>query len=331
MKILVTGALGFVGQVVVQTLLEAGYAVRAAVRPGKSLRQMPWQSPNLEVFEADLGTLAEDSPMLQGVDAVIHLVASKSSDFDTAYQDTVVTTQRLLATMKYSQVWRLIAISSFSVYDYSALPEGACLDETSPLAANPDQRDAYARTKLLQEEVVREFGSHPQAAVTILRPGMIYGPGALWNACQGTGAGPTWLLIGPSAHMPLTYVENCAAAMVATLQSEAAVGATVNIVDDDLPTRQAYTTALVRQGSWKPKVIPLPWGTFRGIVQAVWWSQQTLLGGRGKLPGLLIPARLDARLKPLTYTNTKAKQVLNWQPKYHWQDALTQCFAISSN
>ncbi|WP_198805175.1 NAD-dependent epimerase/dehydratase family protein [Leptolyngbya sp. BL0902] len=331
MKILVTGALGFVGQVVVQALLAAGYGVRAVVRPGKDRGSMPWQSPNLEVFEADLVTLAEDSPILQGVDAVIHLVASKSSDFDRAYQDTVVATQRLLAAMKHSQVWRLIAISSFSVYDYSALPDGARLDETTPLATNPALRDAYARTKLLQEEVVREFGAQPQAAVTILRPGMIYGPGALWNACQGTGAGPAWLLIGPSAQMPLTYVENCAAAMIAALQSTAAVGATLNIVDDDLPTRQAYTDALVRQGTWKPKVIPLPWGAFRGVAQAVWWGQQTLLRGRGKLPGLLIPARLEARLKPLTYTNGKAKQVLGWQPAYHWREAIERSFALSSN
>lgn len=232
--------------------------------------------------------------------------------------------------MERSQVWRLIAISSFSVYDYGAIAEGACLDETTPLESHPDLRDAYARTKLIQEEAFRQFGELPQAAVTILRPGMIYGPGALWNACQGTSAGPTWLLIGPSAQMPLTYVENCAEAIVAALKSETSVGEIVNIVDDELPTRHAYTDVLIRNGDWKPKVVPLPWKKFCQVAQALWSGQQALLGGRGKLPGLLIPARLDARLKPLTYSNFKAKQVLGWQPRYGWQEALERCFASST-
>ena len=330
MKVLVTGALGFVGQTVVQALIDAGYLVRILVRSGKKASQLPWQDDAIEVFEADLVTLPEDSSVINGVDAVIHLVASKSSDFTTAYQDTVVATQRLLAAMEKRQVWRLVAISSFSVYDYGMIAEGACLDETTPLESQPELRDVYARTKLLQEEVFRQFGNLPQAAVTILRPGMIYGSGALWNACQGTSAGPAWLLIGPSAQMPLTYIENCAEAIVSALKSEDSVGETVNIVDDNLPTRQAYTEALVRQGDWKPKVISLSWGMFRGVAQVVWAGQKKLLGGRGKLPGLLIPARLDARLKPLTYTNAKAKAVLGWHPRYSWQSALDRCFSLPS-
>lgn len=331
MKILVTGAIGFVGRFVVQTLIDAGYLVRVVVRPGKDLSKLPWQNnASIEVFEADLAKLSEDTLLLSDVDAVIHLVASKSSDFATAYQDTVVATQQLLSAMEKSQVWRLIAVSSFSVYDYGAIAAGDCLDETTPLEAQPELRDAYARTKLLQEELYHQFGRLPQAAVTILRPGMIYGPGTLWNACQGTGAGPAWIVIGPSAQMPLTYVENCAEAMVAALKSPDSVGSTVNIVDDDLPTRQAYTEALVQKGDWKPTVIPVSWRFFRQIAQIVWAGSQRLLGGRGKLPGLLIPARLDARLKPLIYTNAKAKQVLGWQPRYGWQEALERCFTSDS-
>lgn len=330
MKVLVTGALGFVGKSVVQFLLEAGYSVRILIRSGKHSRQLPWSEHNIEVFEEDLVTLSEDSPALKNVDAVIHLVASKSSDFATAYQDTVVATQHLLAAMKKCQVWKLVAISSFSVYDYGTIAEGACLNEMTPLESRPELRDAYARTKLLQEEAIRNFAELPQSAVTILRPGMIYGPGALWNACQGTSAGPVWLLIGPSAQMPLTYVENCAEAIVSALKSPTSAGEIVNIVDDALPSRQDYTNALIQQGDWKPKVLPIEWGSFRRAAQVVWAGQQTLLSGRGKLPGLLIPARLDARLKPLTYTNAKAKAVLSWQPRYGWQAALNRCFALSS-
>jgi 2-alkyl-3-oxoalkanoate reductase len=332
MKVLITGASGFLGQYVVPSLLASGHRVRVVVRPGRDFQSFSWSQHHeqLEVVEADLAACPFDYSILLDVDAVIHLAASKASDFEVAYRDTVVATQNLLEAMEKSQIWRLIALSSFSVYDYSDIKKGNCLDETLPLDTNPELRDAYAHTKLLQEQAICAFAVLPEAAVTILRPGMIYGKDSVWNACQGTGAGPTWLLIGPAAQMPLTYVENCAEAIVATLETGQAVGEVLNIVDDDLPTRKAYTAALIQLGDWSPTVIPIPWVIFRSVATLVWSGNQILLGGKLKLPGLLSPARLDARLKPLTYTNAKAKRVLGWQPRYSWQVSLERCFTSTS-
>lgn len=330
MRILVTGGFGFLGQVVVQTLITSNYIARVIVRPGKDIHQLPWQDPRVEIVEADLVDLPENSAIMQGVDGVIHLAASKSSDFETAYRNTISATKNLLSIMERSQVWRLIGISSFSVYDYDGISQGHCLNETISLDRRPELRDVYARTKIIQETLFHQFSNLPQSAVTILRPGMIYGPGYLWNTCQGVSVGPAWLLIGPSAQMPLTYVENCAEAIVASLTSEDSIGKTVNIVDDDLPTRQSYTEALIQGGTWQPKVIAISWDVVYCLAQIVWSTHQTLLKSRGHLPGLMMPARLNARLKPLTYSNAQAKAVLHWQPQYTWQEALARCFAASS-
>ncbi|MGF1568127.1 MAG: NAD-dependent epimerase/dehydratase family protein [Nodosilinea sp.] len=327
MHVLVTGASGFLGQYVVANILRQGHSVRAVVRPNRDRATLSWTNHGaVEIVEADLTVATGLDAVVAGVDGVIHLAASKSGDFSEAYQGTVVTTKHLLDAMALAQVWRLVLVSSFSVYDYSQLPDGSVLDEACAVDAYPAQRDAYAQTKLLQEQAVVEFMTHPLAAVTVIRPGMIYGRGALWNACHGTGVGPLWLVIGPTGQMPLTYVENCADAIVAALAAEGAVGATINIVDDNLPDRRAYTNALVRHSDHPPKAFPVSWSLLRGVTQATWVVNQRVFRGRPKLPGLLIPARLDARLKPLTYSNTRAKKLLQWHPQYSWSEALNRCW-----
>ncbi|WP_088240577.1 NAD-dependent epimerase/dehydratase family protein [Calothrix rhizosoleniae] len=323
MKLLITGASGFLGQYVVVNALRRGYEVRAVVRPHQDISLLTWSNHDaVEIVKADLAVAPELVSTVSGVDCVIHLVASKSSDFVKACKGTVLTTQNLLKAMECAQVMRLISISSFSVYDYSQVSDGNTLDESCPIETSPSTRDAYAQTKLMQEQLVREFASLPHSAVTILRPGMIYGREVLWNACHGAGFGPLWLLIGASGIMPVTYVENCADAIVTAVEAKAAVDTTLNIVDDELPTRKNYTDILVKHSPNPPQIVPVNWLLLRGIAQVFWFVNQRVLGGMLKLPGLLIPPRLDARLKPMTYSNQKAKEILNWHPPYSWQDTL---------
>jgi 2-alkyl-3-oxoalkanoate reductase len=331
MKILVTGSSGFLGQYVVVNALRQGHQVRAIVRPNRDVSSLSWANhASVEIVEADLSLAEGLDTIVAGVDGVIHLAASKSSDFSESYRGTVVATENLLNAMERAQVLRLVSISSFSVYDYSQLLDGSTLDETCPIEAYPAVRDVYAQTKLIQEQVVQKFASLPHAAVTILRPGMIYGREMLWNACQGAGAGPFWLLIGSRSQMPLTYVENCADAIVSAVVTEEAVGVTINIIDDDLPSRRIYTDALVQNSIHAPRVVLINWTLFRWLSQTAWFVNQRLLFGLLKLPGLLIPTRLDARFKPLTYSNELAKQFLNWHPRYSWQESLRRCWSDES-
>lgn len=331
MKLLITGASGFLGQYVVAEALRQNHHVRIVVRPQKNWSALPWADhQSVEVIEADLTCSDGLEKIVEGIEGVIHLVASKSSNFDECYQGTVVTTQNLLDAMKNAQVRRLIAISSFSVYDYSQLLSNDVLDESCPVEANPSVRDAYAQTKLLQEQVVQQFADRSHGHVTIIRPGMIYGKNALWNTCHGASLGPLWLMIGARALIPLTYVENCATAIVAALVSSDAIGKTINIVDDDLPTRQLYTQAITHCTEYSPYVLLMNWKLFQTIAQLSWELNQRLLFGKLKLPGLLIPARLNARFKPLRFSNANAKRYLKWTPRYSLTIALERCQQRSS-
>src|SRR6185295_16085362 len=122
----------------------------------------------------------------------------------------------------------IVAISSLSVYDYKRIWSFSRLDESSPLESNPRDRDEYAQTKLLQEKLVRETAQQNGWRWTILRPGVIFGKDNLWTARLGIQGKKTWLRIGAHAKLPLTYVENCAQAIVAALDSPAANGGAFN-------------------------------------------------------------------------------------------------------
>ncbi|TVQ55634.1 MAG: NAD-dependent epimerase/dehydratase family protein [Spirulina sp. DLM2.Bin59] len=323
MELLITGASGFVGKYVVAAGLRRGHRVKAVVRPETDVTGIPWHDhERLELVRLDLGQPTELTAALRGVEAVIHLAAVKSGDFDQQFAGTVRTTEALFAAMTAAKVSRLVAVSTFSVYEYERKRAHSLLDEDSPLvtAERVKDRDAYCQTKLIQEQLCREFAAKG-GKVTILRPGMIYGREYLWHALLGAEFGSVLLRIGSRGILPLSYVENCAEAMIIAAESEAAIGQTLNIVDDHLPTQGQYTQEL-KQRYPAPKLYYCPWVVMKSIAGFGWWINQTFLKGRAKMPGIIVPARLHGRFKPLRYTNQRAKVVLNWQPQYSFTASL---------
>lgn len=328
MKVLVTGASGFLGKYVVAEALRRGYSVKAVIRPASDAAQLSWHDhPRVELVRLDLRQNKGLDEALQGVHTVIHLAATKSGDFYDQFAGTVIATENLLSAMVRTQVLNLVAISTFSVYDYLKIKPGTILNEDSPIESDPKYRDEYAQTKLIQEDLIREFQAQHQAIVTILRPGMIYGRECLWNACMGAEMGDNaWLLIGSRAQMPLTYVENCAEAIVNAIQCEAAIGQVINIVDDALPTQRQFKDELLKRTASPPKLRSISWTAMNLLSQTAWSVNQRFLKGQAKFPSILVPARLNARFRPLRYTNDRAKRLLQWTPRYSLAEALDRSY-----
>lgn len=213
-------------------------------------------------------------------------------------------------------------ISTFSVYDYHTLTVGSLLDEHAPIEARPLDRDEYTQTKLEQERLVREFAADG-GAVTIVRPGSVYGPGHLWNAGLAMPLPGGWgIAYSPLGRQKLTYVENSAEAIVLAAERPGAIDATLNIVDDDLPTRRAYARALRRAGFEVRRAIPVPYRVAVAMAALLAFANDRLVGGRAKFPTVVVPAKLDAQYRPLRYGNDEAKQVLGWRPRYSLAEAL---------
>ncbi|HOT79431.1 MAG TPA: NAD(P)-dependent oxidoreductase [Microthrixaceae bacterium] len=323
MRVLVTGSTGFVGAYTVAEALHAGHDVTALVRPAS---KAPFAAladhPRLTLARADLRDRRSLDGLFDEIDVVIHLAAAKSGDFATQFAGTVLSTENLLAAIDGSPVTRLVAVSTFSVYDYSHLKAGSVIDETTPIDLHPTRRDEYAQTKLLQEQLYR--AEMERREVVILRPGMIYGRDNLWHALLGAELGPLFLRIGSRATLPMTYVENCVAAMVAAIDAPGVASETINIVDDDLPTQAEYVAALERQTEI-PSSIPVPWPLMKLAATTISAVNNRFLDGRAKFPGIVVPEKLDGRFKPFRYNNDRARRLLGWAPQY----TLAQAFSRS--
>src|SRR5687767_6540494 len=101
MRMLVTGAAGFLGQHVVAEALSRGHQVRAVVRPVCGVEGLPWaRHPDVEFARTDLRSRKGLVETLDGVDVVVHAAAAKSGDLYAQMAGTVVGTENLLWAME---------------------------------------------------------------------------------------------------------------------------------------------------------------------------------------------------------------------------------------
>ena len=330
MKLLITGSTGFLGQSVVREALRLGHTVRAAVRPATNIdRIWPEGHAHLEVARIDLRSKHGLADACKGIDAVIHLAAVKMGDFYDQMVGTVVATENLLAAMDDAGCKRMVLCSTFSVYDYMRPRSSRTVDEDFPLEPDPDARDEYAKTKLLQEKMVRDRAEATGMALTVIRPGVIYGADNLLNGWTGQQMGEKrWVRIGANARVPLTYVEHCAEAHVLAATKEEAIGRTYNIVDHDPPSQRRYIKLLQSRFTPRPKVFPINWTLARTVARSGWLFNRIFLRGKAKAPSILVPCRLHARAKPFRYNTQRPTEELGWQMRWTLEEAIDRSLQI---
>ncbi len=310
MKALVTGANGFLGRHVVAALLARGVEVRALVRPAARLDELRWPA-SVEVFRADLRSTRELERAFDGVEVLVHLAASLTGGEDLQFAATVVGTERLLQAMARTACRRLVLASSFSVYDWSAIL--GTLDESSPLEPVPDlyQRDSYSIAKSWQERVTRRLAEEHRWDLTVLRPGFIWGRDHTYLAALGQQVGKLHFVIGPLARMPMTHVENCADLFALAATDTRARGQTFNVVDGAGERIWSFLGSHLRGTGEAGLRFPVPYLLAFSLVRLAF---ATVFKRNLKLPQVLVPCRFESRLKPLRYTNRRAREVLGWKP-----------------
>jgi nucleoside-diphosphate-sugar epimerase len=323
MKLLVTGASGFLGRHIVAQAVKRGHDVRAQVRPVSNVSALGWEGhPHVEIVRADLRSKAGLDELVRGCDAVVSNAACKAGDFYTQFAGTVMTTENVLEAMANVGVTRLVAVSTFSVYGFLTMRDRALLNENAPLDDDPIDRDEYAQTKLVQEELAHKFAKEHDGRVTVVRPGVVYGRDNTWTARIGMELGPNrCLVIGGGTPLPLTYVENCAKAILICTEKDEAVGEVYNIVDDGLPTHRGYVRELNKYREPRMKTLPMPWLIWRSIAALGLGVNKLFFDRRAKVPSILRPAALHARCKPNRYSNKKLKS-LGWKPAFTLEEAM---------
>jgi len=171
MKVLITGAGGFIGSHLVDSQLEKGFDVRAVDLHLELLRHAD-ANLRLEAVRGDITDAKLVKELVSGVDVVYHLA---SAHLDVALSDehyrrvNVDATLRLLECAKDAGVQRFVHCSSVGVIGDVEKPPA---DET----AECHPTNIYEKTKLEGEKAVLEFAHRTGFPVVVARPAWVYGP-----------------------------------------------------------------------------------------------------------------------------------------------------------
>ena len=316
LTIAITGAGGFIGSACVNAALGRGHDVRALMR-----RDTPLVPPGIKRTILDL---AHDETAIarafQGVDAVIHTAASLQGDGAIMARDTLKATAHLLSALRKSAPGaRLVLVSSITVYDADAVE----IDENTPLETRPHARDRYAQSKLAQEACLQTHDGE----TWIARPGAVFGPHHLWNAHLGHCIGPLLIRLGGAGEIPVISRDSCADALVLAAETRVPVPGggprALNLVDSDLPDRRRYLASL---GQGAPQFqLPFSWK----LLSATGRVLGLVPGLSDRLPGLLQPRTLRARMGEKRYANARARQDLGWQPRQSFETAMRTALEAS--
>ena len=177
MKVLVTGANGFIGGFVCRHLAAAGHHVIAGLRSERL------NTGGMEAFVyGNLETEQNFSSALEGIDAVVHLAArvhmmrERVADVETVYQrvNTEIT-EKIAAEAAKAGVRRFVFLSSIKVNGEST--------QTEPFSEknDPAPKDAYGRSKLAAERTLQRISENTKLTCTSLRVPLVYGPGVKAN------------------------------------------------------------------------------------------------------------------------------------------------------
>lgn len=330
--ILVTGAAGFIGRSVVQNLLDRGFRrIRCLVRPSTPESKAAFlfaaaRRGEIEVFRGNLLAMEDCMGATQDVRVVIHLAAGRGEkSFPDAVLNSVVTTRNLLeACLRHQTLRRLVNISSFAVYDATALGPTRLITESTPVERHPELRgEAYCFAKTMQEELLEEYRVSHNVPVVTLRPGWVYGPGNLAITGRvGIGTFGLFLHLGGSNTIPACQVDNCAEAIVLAGLTPGIDGEAFNVVDDNLPSSRSFLRQYKRQvRRFSSLYLPRP---VSYTLSALW--DKYFLWSEGQLPRSFNLRRWYSVWGGARYTNDKLKTKLGWRPKVSTQEGLRGYF-----
>ena len=330
-RVLITGANGFIGSRVFKILLEYGFTkVRCLVRSSKNLSKLERIADSSKVeVEFSKGNLLSREDCLQaskGVSVIYHLAAGVEKSFPGCFLNSVVATRNLLEVAEKQTLKRFVNISSIAVYSNENIPRGGLMDESCEVDKKLLERyEPYTYGKAKQDELVLEYAKKHNLPYVIVRPSVVFGPGkAKITDRIGTDTFGVFLHLGLNNRIPLTYVDNCAEAIVLAGLKKGIEGQVFIIVDDDLPKSREFLSLYKRKVHRFFSIpVPYPAWLFFNILWEKYakWSEE-------QLPPVFNRRSCAVYWKGNTYSNKKAKRLLGWHPRIQMAEGLKRFFVF---
>ena len=310
MKVLVTGATGFVGRYLCHAAIDLHYSVRVIVRPSADLSQLP---PGVDIVSVDsiLEPLPESA--FFAVDTIIHLAArvhvmrDKSNDPLAANREINTTATLSLARQAAQHgVKRFIYLSSIKVNGEG----GINLHQSYTEKDIPQPIDPYGQSKWEAEQGLAQIAAETGLEIVIIRPPLVYGRQVKGNFQQ------LLRIIERGIPLPfgriknarsLVYVGNLVDAILRCVTHPAARNQTFIVSDgEDLSTPELIR----RLATWSQKsltLLPIP---------------PQLLILLGKLTNQT--TTIDKLLGSLTVDITHIQTTLDWKPPFTVDEGLRE-------
>lgn len=238
-KILVTGADGFIGSHLTESLIYAGYDVRAFVMYN-SFGSWGWLDhsdkdikDNLDIFAGDIRDPHGVRKAMEGCDIVLHLAALIAIPYSYHSPDTYVDTNikgtlNIVQAAKDLGVSRVISTSTSEVYGTAQFVP---ITEDHPL----QPQSPYSATKISADAIALSFQKSFDTPVAVLRPFNTYGPRQSCRAVIPTiiaqiASGMREIKLG-ALHptRDFSYVGDTAQGFIQAMNCDALIGKTVNI------------------------------------------------------------------------------------------------------
>lgn len=298
-RIFVTGATGYIGRALALRLHEEGAHVLALERtPGKGddLRER-----GLDVVEGDINDAARMRQVLaQGVAVVMHIAAWLGGvDTSQAHPVNVTATENLATASAETGVRRFVFTSSIAVY---GMRGGRDVDEGTPVEPFGYP---YGDTKILAERAVQRVGRETALETVIVRPGMVYGPGArTWAVRLATWAkkGRMPLLGGGGASAFPIFIEDLVDLLLLTATHPAAAGEIFNAVNDGPTTMRDFLGAYMR-------MVP----TTRAIRLPCWLARTAAFFAEPFIRQYRVAYIVSQLCEGGQISNRKARELLGWR------------------
>jgi 2-alkyl-3-oxoalkanoate reductase len=305
-KVLITGATGFLGSHLAELLVEEGHQVAALVRGTSKTDFLEALGVELRLASLEGGEGLEEA--VADVDAVVHgagLVKARTPE--EFHEVNCGGTENLLRAVRRARpdIRRFVHVSSLAAHGFCEVD-----------GAEPQPVTHYGKSKRAGEDAVRQAAS--ELPVTVIRPPAIYGPRdvEMYNFFKMIAMRTKVFMGSPQNRLSLIYGPDCARAIYAVLTKDHPSGR-VYFVDDGRPYTQAEFAATVEQ-ALGVKAVPLHLPVW--VVATAAWFSETYGKVAGKAVMLTRDKLNELKQSDLTCCGDEIRRELGWEPEVQLEE-----------
>ncbi len=314
MKVLVTGAAGFLGGHLIDMLLERGDEVRAMVRPVEDTSHLR-VLPGVEIVNGDLTDAVSLKRAVQGVERVYN-VGAKTGPWgpeDVYYAINVQGLADLIYAAMDAGVQRIVHTSSITVYGHSL---HGIVTEDNPFHA---EDNPYSRTKIAGERLITNLVKDQDAPIVIVRPAWIYGPrdtASFAKYVSRVESGKFFFVGSGQNIVPTVYVRDVAQGLLkAGDAGDGVIGQAYTLANDERVTQEMYLNTIADALGVRHISLKVPYTalyTAGRSAELVWQA----MGRRSAAPPPLTTYGITLQGGDQQFSIDKACRELGYAPAY---------------